>query len=70
MRHRINWNAVIQSACGWVICVLFIYILMSLLQSCATIQAVTAAPEEFWITIDTIFAALLDDLWTLIDLLL
>lgn len=43
--------------------------LLSAASGCQTYDAVTQAPEEFWVTAETIVAALLADLWSLVELL-
>jgi hypothetical protein len=41
---------------------------LAIFSSCATIEAVAAAPEEFWISLDAIVAALFEDIWSLVRL--
>lgn len=43
---------------------------LGLLVSCQTYAAVTAAPEEFWVTAESIVWALVEDIWSLVELLL
>lgn len=38
-----------------------------LLTSCATYQAVTEAPAEFWITAEEIVLAVLADIWSVLE---
>ena len=37
---------------------------------CQTYEAVVAAPEEFWMTAEAIVAALVMDIWSVLELLL
>lgn len=46
---------------GWLALVWFVLSCLALLASCQTYEAVTAAPEEFWITLETILGALWSD---------
>ncbi len=40
------------------------------LASCQTYDALTTAPEEFWMTVETLVGALLADFWSLVEMIL
>lgn len=50
--------------------IIFVIVVGFLLLSCQTIEAVTAAPEEFWVTLEVILAALWADVMSIVDLVL
>ena len=43
---------------------------VAMLASCQTYEVVTAAPVEFWTTAEDIIAAVVLDLWALVELFL
>lgn len=53
----------------WVATILCLGIGFGLI-SCQTYEAAVAAPEEFWLTVETLLGALLADVWSLVELLL
>ncbi len=62
-----DWSDHVITIVGLVI---LIFVIILLVCSCQTVQAVTAAPEEFWITLETILWALWADVLTVVDLVL
>lgn len=65
-----DWRDYLIHILGVVIFAVFLIALLALCSSCQTVEAVTSAPEEFWITLETILWALWGDVLTVVDLVL
>jgi hypothetical protein len=50
--------------------ILAVAALVLALSSCATYAVVTEAPPEFWLVAESLIVAVLEDLWSIVDLFL